>query len=75
MEPHPSLVNVHVSVAVVDKEQTYQQQIRNDNGTVSVAAVAAALGEALAAVKNRLAGEHDDDIVFAFRKALTGERL
>lgn len=70
-----NIVNLQMDAASVDNEQSFRQQIRNDEGPVSAFAVAEALGRALAVLQVKMAPQPPmiDDIVYAFRKGYTGE--
>lgn len=55
------------------KEVSVRRQIQSDKVPVAVTGVAEAFGEALSIVA-RLNDVAVDDVVYAFRKGLTGER-
>lgn len=55
------------------REIVARRQLQSENAPVAVTGVAEAIGEALALVA-RLNPATTDDVVYAFRKGLTGER-
>lgn len=69
-----NLVSLHVAAESIGHEFVARRQIQNDNGPVAVTGVAEAFGEALAVLRSKMSAAAVDDIVYAFRKGLTGER-
>jgi hypothetical protein len=56
------------------EEMSARRQIQSENGPIPVTGVAEAFGSALAVLRARMLDASPDDIVYAFRKGLTGER-
>lgn len=57
-----------------NEEVAVRRQIQNASGPIEVTGVAEAVGAALAVLRARMHDSPADDIVYAFRKGLTGER-
>lgn len=56
------------------EEMSARRQIQSENGPIPVTGVAESFGAALAVLRARMVDAAPDDIVYAFRKGLTGER-
>lgn len=69
-----SLVSLHLAVETIGQELVARQQLENMSGRVSVTGVAEAMGAALAVLRARLDEATDDDIVYFFRRGLSGDQ-
>lgn len=73
------IVNFQIDTATAHntsstEEMSARRQIQSENGPIPVTGVAEAFGSALAVLRAKMVDADPDDIVYAFRKGLTGER-